>query len=170
MLISYKVTVVYPIAAVKHICWIDPGRGEVVSRKKSPKKGCIYDSLKELYYIRDMLGDPNLTVRLLLLEIDEYKLLDGWGKDRKNRATKYEKIPLRLISETDLCEKRDYMMLLPPCLPDRFTVKEFAGALHMRSKAAYAAVKVFTETGCIIHDGSVGRAAAYRIADDTDRA
>ena len=112
-----------------------------------------------------MLGDPNLTVRLLLLELDEYRLLDGWGKDRKNRATKYEKVPLRLISETDLSDKRDYMMLLPPSLPERFTAKELGKALRFSSIASYGAIKTFLATGCIIPDGKVDRAAAYRIAD-----
>ena len=164
-LISHEVTVVYPIAAVKYVCWIDPGTGALVSRKKSPKKGSVCDSLKELYYIRDLLGNPNLKIKLVMLEVDEYKLLDGYGKDKKSRATKYERVPLDIIEETELSDKRDYMMLIPKELESPFTAKDFMKASKFSSKASYAAIKLLFTLGVISPTESKNRAAVYEIAE-----
>ena len=49
------VTVVYPIAGVKYICWIDTQTGEVTKKRKSPKKGSYYDSFAEIYKIKQLL-------------------------------------------------------------------------------------------------------------------
>lgn len=166
MLVSYKVTVVHPIAVNRYICWLDPSGGALVSRRKSPRKGRIYDVLRQLYYIRDMLCDPGLSIKLVLIDLEEYRLLDGYGESRKGRATKYEKIPVSLLDEIDFTDRRDYMMLLPPSLPDLFTAKELASCLGVSSFVSYLAIKVFLETGCIAPAGKIGRSAAYRICDN----
>jgi len=164
-LITHKVTVVYPIPAVKYVCWLDPQSGELVSRKRSPKKGSVYDSIPQLFYIRDMLSDPKLELKLLFLELDEYKLLDGWGKNRKNNATKYERIPLAIVDEVSLSDVRDYMMLLPPSLSDVFTPHDLSHETKLNLRAAYAAVKTFAEIGIIEPCGKLNKRAAYRIKE-----
>ena len=164
-LISHEVTVVYPIAAVKYVCWIDPETGALISRRRSPKQGTVSDSLKELYYIREFLGDPNLKIRLVMLEVDEYKLLDGYGRDRKNRATKYERVPTDILEEIELSDKRDFMMLLPSGLESPFTAKDFMKASKFSSKASYAAIKLLLTLGIISPAESKNRAAVYEIAE-----
>ena len=39
-----KVTVVYPIPAVKRLIWIDAQTGELTSPRKSPKRGSYFDA------------------------------------------------------------------------------------------------------------------------------
>ena len=43
------VTVVYPIARVKRLCWVDTETGETTKPRKSPKTGSAYDAFPELY-------------------------------------------------------------------------------------------------------------------------
>lgn len=164
-LISHEVTVVYPIAAVKYVCWIDPKTCALISRKKSPKKGNVTESLKELYYIRELLGDPNLKIRLVMLELDEYRLLDGYGSDKKSRATKYERFPLDIIEEIELSDKRDFMMLMPYGLDSPFTAKDFMKASKFSSMASYAAIKLLLALSIISPAESKKRAAVYEIVE-----
>ena len=65
-----KVTVVYPVAAVKRVCWVDPQTRETTPFRKSPKRKGPGDILYELYAIRRWLDHKNLTLRILLLEMD----------------------------------------------------------------------------------------------------
>ena len=54
-----NVTVVYPIAAVKWIVWIDGDTGETTKRRKSPRRGTPCDALFEMYKIRGFLCSPH---------------------------------------------------------------------------------------------------------------
>ena len=53
--VSRHVTVVYPIAHTKWLCWIDGETGEITKRRKSPKTGSVYDAFYELYKITPFL-------------------------------------------------------------------------------------------------------------------
>jgi len=106
-LTEYPVTVVHPIITEKHIVWIDPETGEVTEPKKSPKRGRPTDVLPELCRIAEHFGDGRLTVRLILLTATEYKYLDGYGKDRKKRATRIDRLPTAITDTIELRTVRD---------------------------------------------------------------
>ncbi len=89
----YPVTIVYPIPREKWIIWIDEETGELSGKRKSPLKGSPYTVFPELYRIKAFLKDPHLRFRLVLLDMEEYKLLNGRGKNRKIRASRYDRIP-----------------------------------------------------------------------------
>ena len=61
----YEVTILYPIARTKRLIWVDPESGEMSVPRKSPKSGTVWDAFSELYYIRDYLPSPQLSVRLV---------------------------------------------------------------------------------------------------------
>ena len=107
----YHVTVVYPIPAVKWITWIDPETGELGKRSRSPKKGNFYSAFRELYRISSYLDHPNLSIKLILLDMEEYRLKDGWGRDGKRGSHRYDRVPTRLVDETVINEPRDYEKL-----------------------------------------------------------
>lgn len=69
------VTVVYPMAGIKHLRWIDPETGEITKPRKSGKKERPIDAFHALYPLRELLLHPGLTVELLFFELDEYRLL-----------------------------------------------------------------------------------------------
>ena len=94
-----QVTVVYPIAKEKRICWIDPETGEMTPPRKSPKQGSSFDIFKELYKIKMFLLEPNLKFRIMMLGINEYRLRNGWSFDKKKGSTKYESIPNAIFEE-----------------------------------------------------------------------
>lgn len=165
MVISYKVTLVHPIAEHKKICWVDPSNGSVISSRKVSKKGRIYDILNELYAIKEYVGSENFTLCIMLVDVDEYRLLDGYGKDKKMRATKYERVPTSINSEFFLSEKRDYYMLIPPELGERFTASEFNRAIRMRGIAASCALKFLIYIGTVRLAGKEGRQNIYEVCE-----
>ena len=68
-----RVTVVYPVAVERRLCWIDPETGAVSPPRGSTKKGVPFDVLPELYRIRPLFLHPNFRLRLALLALTDYK-------------------------------------------------------------------------------------------------
>ena len=89
------VTVVYPIAEKKWVTWIDPETGDIQPRHRSPKKGSPLDTIPEMIFILDHLKNPHLTLRAVMLEVEEYRMLDGKrSRSRKRGSSRYERMPL----------------------------------------------------------------------------
>ena len=72
-LAEHSVEVLYPIARQKRLHWINPETGEISPPRKSPKMGKPSDAFFELYKIRAFLGHENFAVRLVLLDMEEYR-------------------------------------------------------------------------------------------------
>ena len=95
----YPVTIVYPIPREKWLIWIDEESGELSTRRKSPKKGNPYMIFPELYKIKMFLREENLRIRPVLLDMEEYRLLNGWSRDKKKGSSRFDRIPMALVEE-----------------------------------------------------------------------
>ncbi len=132
----YDVTVVLPVADRKRIIWIDPDTGEELKGAGYRSTMAPWYAFREIYMIRKYLNDPHLHLRLLLMNMTEYRLLSGRSRDRKHfGAERFDRIPEELTGEIILNEPRDYMLFLPDGLcheeEDTFTSAELAAAAHI---------------------------------------
>lgn len=160
---DYHVTVVAPVAAVKYLRWIDPESGSISERHKSPKKAGVTSIAKELYWIKDFLSHKRFSLKILLLEMEEYRMQDGWGNGGKRGSNRFDRVPITLIGEVDLASPDDYAFyFLPENLPQKFTVAEYSRATAIRGRSAYSAVKMLCELGLLEFDEKIGRAQGYR--------
>lgn len=162
---EYSVTIVYPIPYIKWLNWINNDTLEVESRRKSPKKGTPYQAFYELYKIKSFLKNPNLHMKIVMLDMEEYRLLNGWSDDKKKGSVRYDRIPLKIEQEIDIRELKDYMQLIPYELPDEFVVKDYAKAAKLTPRKAGTAVNVLNSLGLIKNIGKKGRAYIYKITD-----
>ena len=156
------VTVVYPIPRHKWLCWIDPATGEIGPRRKSPKTGTPYHAFPELYGLKPLLTHPGLHIRLVLLDLEEYRFLDGRGRDKKKGSTKGDRVPLSLVQEICLDSPADYAQLLPASLPSPFTSKDYASAAHISRPASQTALNVLYAVGAVERVGKQGQFYLYR--------
>ena len=159
----YEVTILHPIARTKRLIWVDPESGEMSVPRKSPKSGTVWDAFSELYYIRDYLPSPQLSVRLVFLDMEEYKLLNGWSRDRKKGACRMERIPTALAGEMTLRSPADFAALLPASLPEPFSTADVAKALRISRKRAGRIVNVLYSINSIIRIGKSGNAFLYQV-------
>lgn len=144
-----QVTVVYPIVQKRWLRWVDPVTGEVSEPKKSPKKWIPFDVFPELYKIKGQMQHPNFRLRLALLELTDYRYLDGYGEKKKIRATRGERVPDALLGEMDLRGPMDYLALLPEDLEEPFTTKTLAKAVKRPVAHAQTAVNVLYTIGAL---------------------
>ncbi len=164
LLEEYSVTVIYPIVRKKTLFWVDPETGERSTPRPSPKKGGFHDAAPELLYIRELLFLPNLTLQLQLIDVEEYKLQDGWGNDGKRGAHRIERVPTALGECLTVRTKADLKRCLPPNLPATFTTADFQKAIRYRGRKLSAALKLFLATDILTREKQ-GRGYVYSIRE-----
>ncbi len=159
---DYQVTILHPIPHRKTVCWIHPETGMPAGRNVSHFIGSHYELFRELSAITDFLTDPNLRIESVLLDLDEYKLQDGWGNDGKRGAHRFDRIPSAVVSDLILERPEDYAVFLPRTgLVSPFTAKDLEEAVGIHRKALqYSAVlKVLTALGVTKRVGITNRRA-----------
>ncbi|MBO6138253.1 MAG: hypothetical protein J6O71_06530 [Lachnospiraceae bacterium] len=156
------VTVVYPVSVNKSLVWIEPESGEVMQKRLSGKHGRITDIFKELVFIKDYLDSENLSFRLLFFESTDYRLLNGYGRDKKKHATKLDNVPEELLGEVELTGRSDFAAFLPDSLPDEFSTEDFRLCSGTDKRIAGKEVNVLKSLGLIERCGSRGKAYLYR--------
>ena len=162
-LFQYPVTIVYPIPREKWLYWVDPETGAISEGRKSPKKGNEYSAFPELYKIKNYLKHPNLKLKFVMIDMEEYKLLNGWGKQKKNNASKYDRIPLRIDKEILIERKEDYMQFIPYELEENFTSKSFGKSAHIPQQLATVVLNILDYMEVVERVGKDGRAYLYRV-------
>ncbi len=161
---DHDVVVVHPLMAQKYITWINTECGTASPRKKSPQHQTALWGIAELKPFLSYLGDPRFSLLLPLLEVEEFRLLDGWGKGGKRGSHRYELMPLSLLDACHLKAREDYAALFPEneVFSTPFTAKAFGKHTRLRGYALYDALAVFEGLGVIEKCGKDGRAALYR--------
>ena len=143
---GYPVTVVHPLVRYKQIVWIRPDTGEMTPPRRSPRVGSFTDAGRELIYLLPCLHEPGLTIRLVLLDVEEHRVADGWGRDGKRGSHRAERYPLALAGSLFLRSPADYAVLLPETLGETFTAAAFGRAAHMQGRCLQGTLKVLLET------------------------
>ena len=162
----YPVTVVLPIPHYKWIIWMDEESGELSKKNKSPVTGSVYHAFPELYKIKQYLGHPNLSFSFPLLDMDEYRLLNGWSKNRKRGSSRYDRMPLALYDEIMFERKEDFMRVVPYELENAFTVKEFAHTAGIHRDLASVTISLLMHMELLVRVGKRGREYLYEVAEE----
>ena len=159
---DYIVTVVHPIAGVKYLSWIDTEDGSIKSRRRSPKKGSLLDALPELFWISDMLDNERLHFCFPILEIEEFRLLDGWSRDKKRGSNRFERIPNELLDMKCVAARR-VSSLLPEGLPSEFTSRELSRLIGFKGRRLYNVLSLFCNIGAVKKGEKKGKSFVYHI-------
>ncbi len=160
LLEEYPVTVVHPLVREKHICWIQPTTGEMSSPRRSSRRGSVTDAGRELIYILPLLGHPNLTLKVVLLDVEEHRLLDGWGNGGKRGSHRVERLPLALADVVEMKAPADYAALLPPTLVFPCTAAAFGKAARLQGRTLQGTLKVLLGVGILTREKQ-GRGYIY---------
>lgn len=160
---KYHVTVIYPVPVEKKIYWLNQETGAITGGRRSPRKGNPYDVFPELYKIRPFLQNPNLSIHIFLMDMEEYKLLNGWSRDKKRGASRYDRLPGRLRDIVRLECAKDYLYFLPDSLPEEFTSLDLAKSAHIPRDTAQTCLLILRDLGVVELIGKKGRSNLHRI-------
>ena len=162
---EHPVTVVFPIAKARWYYVTDPESGEVSPKKKSPRRGSVYDAFKELYKIKMLLNSENLYFHFILLDVTEYRRTVKKSRRNHKGVELVERIPNAIEEEIFIDSKADFGKLIPKGLPTPFTSKDFAKAIKRPRAAAQTALNVLSAVGAVEHIGKDKNAYLYKIND-----
>lgn len=157
------VTVVYPLAKIKWLSWLDESTGDVTKRRKSPRQGSICDALFELFYIKDYLLRENFRLCIVLLEVEEIRFLNGWSRDKKKGSVRHDRYPVEILEEVYFTNQADYRQFVPKILTENFTAKDFAAATKLSPRKSSMALSVLMSLEVLERIGKLGNAFIYKI-------
>ena len=153
---EHTVRVVKPIIASKPLIKLDRPQGELVSRRKSPKRGRLLDIFDEL------------TVEVVLVEVEERRY-PGHGRRRRWSTTDFE-VEDRILIGVDrnllLSAADDLWQLLPIHLPTPFHTGHLAKQLKIQRWLAQRIAYCLRQAGAIREVGKSGNTRLYDRASD----
>ncbi|MGQ9782190.1 MAG: hypothetical protein ACUVQ8_08125 [Nitrososphaeria archaeon] len=156
LLSGHRVRLVHPIPKEK---WIvhRSDTGETCWRRRSPKKGNLFDLFSELIRIPTLLIRGNLSVEVLMIEVEEVWCDDGRGSWRRKGASIEDRKLIRVFERRVFEHVRDFLKLLPEDLPDPFSNRDLAKGLgisvNQSRKMTYVLRKIGAVT-CVGKDGN----------------
>ena len=164
---GHKVRLVYPLVYRTRII-LTSENGELISKRLSPKKGCIYDILRELTGLTDILLNKKFTLEVITINMIEHRVRTSEPVQTTNRSRRYKKNWLKankrldeILETKQFKTARDYLSLFPKDLPDEFCAKD----LKM-PRYAHILLWVLSRIPVIKQTGTKGNTKYYVIASE----
>ncbi len=160
LLEGHTVRLVYPIPRDKWIVRL-AGGGGLTGRRLSPKHGGWLDVFHELVSFPGLMAAGGFSLELLLVEEEELRRHDprpGW---RRKGWLVEERRLIAVVDRLLLKTPADLARLLPPSLPEPFTVNDLAAAIGKRRGLAGRMAYCLREMGCLSVAGKQGKAFLY---------
>ena len=127
---SHRVLVVHPLVITKTIETYNED-GLLISRKKSPKKGHLYDIFRELTGFYPILLKENFSLEVLGVNITEIRKKTEEKVQTAQKSRRFKKDYIKTDKKLDsiifalqFSKKEDYQKLLPLGLPKIFCAKD----------------------------------------------
>ncbi len=130
LLKDYPVRLVYPVCKEKTIITVEKN-GEIVSKRKSPKKDSFLSLFDELVYCPELINEENFSVEVLLIKAEEIRCKDGKGSWRRNGVSIVDRYLLDVFQSKVFNNKEDFISFLPKGLEIPFTNKILSEVLSI---------------------------------------
>jgi hypothetical protein len=158
----HRVHLVHPVSQRKWIVRID-ANGEMVSRRRSPRRGRVEDIFLELVYMPNLIREPNFSLEVLLVHSEEVLIDDGRGSWKRRGWSIHDRRLLEVVESHVFSEPRDFHGLLPESLQLEFTTRQLAEILRLRLNIAQKMVYTLRNMGAIETIGKRSRAPVYSV-------
>jgi len=155
------VRLVYPLPERRWITHITKD-GAVIKRRRSPRRGSLTDVFRELVMIPEMPGEGNFSLEVLLIDEEEVRCADGRGSWRRRGVSIKDRRLLRVNSRVLFRGRADYLRLLPGCLGEPFTNREFALSASIPLGSAQQITYCLRKSGILRAVCTKGRALAFQ--------
>jgi hypothetical protein len=161
LLQRHCVRVVTPVAVSRNILKVD-GTGELLSQRRSPKRGRIEDIFAELSSIPELLNHPRFALEVVLVEMEETRVHQPRRAFRRHGWVVSGRALRKVLDHFLINNAEQATALLPQSLPNPFTTSDLAtiGALPRRlaQQMAYCLLAL----GTIERIGKRGNAHCYQ--------
>lgn len=161
LLKQFAIRLVFPIAREKWIVRFAKDGTTQLGRRKSPKKGNIFNLFEELVSSPNLIKDQNFSIEVLITLEEEIRRDDGLGSWRRRGWSIADRRLLEVVNRRIFEKPSDFLTLIPPTLPDPFSTKELAECTNqprwLTQKMAYCLCKM----GVVEAVGKNGNSVLY---------
>ena len=161
LLKNHRVRLIHPIVKDKWIIIIDQQSKKIIRKRLSPRHQSYLDIFEELIRIPDLVSNSNLTIELVLVQIEEFRINDGKGSWRKKGWSTYDKRLVNVLEKRVFCSPIDFLMLKPISLKPPFTNAELAFLLEKPLRLAQKMSYCLHKMGIIKVVGKSGRSLLF---------
>jgi hypothetical protein len=158
---GHRVRVVHPIAAETCIRRVEPGSGELLSERKSPKRGDLYSVFDELVRAPSLIGARNVSLEVLLVRTSEVRCRDGSGSWRRRGDKTLSRDLEEVLGTRTFSKKSDWLGLIPKGLPPPWTSASLGEALGIGADRARKILYSYAAAGLLAEAGKEGRRKLY---------
>jgi hypothetical protein len=162
LLERHEVRVVVPIALTRRIVRLS-AEGEVVSARRSPRRGRVEDVFARLVSLPALLAHPRFELELLLTHEEEYRRHEHGRAWRRHGWVVAGRALVSVERSVALASAADALALLP-ALPQAFDTAELAAAAGCPRRLAQQMAYCLRALGALELDGKRGRSVLYRVA------
>jgi hypothetical protein len=156
------VRIIHPIIINKYIETLNI-EGEVLRRRKSPRKGSEWDLFKNLLYAPELAATPGLSIELALIDVLEQRVEDGKGSWRRKGASISGRELAGWHSSLCLSSAKDYSRFLPFASGEEFTTRDLAAKARINAALAGKTLYVLSKIGIAERVGKKGNSFLYKI-------
>ncbi|WNZ28500.1 MAG: hypothetical protein IAX21_07495 [Candidatus Bathyarchaeota archaeon] len=165
LLKGYKVRLVYPIAKIKWIVYVSDA-GEIVKKRKSPKKGKITDLFVEMVHLPSLINNENFSFEVLFIEEKELRCNDGKGSWRRKRISVKDRKLIKIFGSVIFEKKTDFLKVLPDNMDDPFTNKILAKKMGIPIRLAQKITYCLRKMNAVTVVGKKRRELVFEIVKE----
>ena len=162
LLQTHRVCLVHPIARERWVVRVNTD-GEIISRRKSPRRGTLDLLFRELIRFPHMLAHPNFCLEVVFIQEEEIWRDDGLGSWRRKHWSIADRRLLGVVEQVVFDTPASFRTFIPPGLPDPFTTADLADARGCPRALAQKMVFCLRQMDILDIVGKRGNAVLYRI-------
>ena len=159
---SHQVRLVYPVSEMKWIVRVDKNGEQILSRRRSPKRGRVEDLFTELVYIPQLLEDSSFEIEVLMLHSEDILIDDGKGSWRRRRWSIHDRRMLKVVEQRLFKTPWELASTVPTFLENGFTTKQLAEKKRMPLQLTRKLIYCLRKMGLLENAGYERRAPTYR--------
>jgi len=162
LLLTNRIRLVYPISKVKWIVYVSKS-GEFVKKRKSPKRGKIFDLFIEMVYLSELFDHDDFSFEVLLIEEEEFRCNDGKGSWRRKGVSIKDRKLLKVFERIVFEDRTDFLKLFPDIMDESFSNRILAKDLRISVRLAQKITYCLRKMNVLIVEGKKKRELLFRV-------
>ncbi len=146
---KYSLRLVFPIACTKWITRVSADGTTRLGRRRSPKKGNIFQLFTELVSLPDLIANATFSLEVLFVHEEEVRCDDGKGSWRRKGWSICDRRLIGVVGRRIFETPMDFLKLLPPSLESPFSTRELARAIEQPQWLAQKMVYCLRRMGAV---------------------
>jgi hypothetical protein len=156
-----KVRVVHPIAVESEIRRLDPKTDELLSVRRSPKRGDVYELFGELVRASGLVAARGVTVEALMVKTAVTRKNDGTGSWRRKGDRTVDRELVQVLESRAFRTPAQWVALIPDDLDPPWTSSSLGEALGIQAARARLVLYCLARAGLLVECGKDGRRKQY---------